>query len=291
MPKKIPISVLIMTKDEELNIRQCLESVGWADEIVVVDSGSRDKTLDIVKKHTSQIYQYRWDGKHPKKAWSLKTPRFKNDWILMLDADERATAEFRNEIGPIVAKQEGRFSGYVVRYRYWFLDRYIRFGDPVKKLVLFKKSKACFESHDISGTQAIEALEVGHEHPIIDGDTGFMKNPLLHKDARPLYYYFDRHNRYSTWEAFLLSKGRYKEVSSTTIEPRATGGWLNLRRFFKYLFLHLPLKPLLYFFYSYVLRLGFLDGYAGLAYNICKSFYAFQIGLKAGEFKRKEEAG
>jgi len=286
MSQKVPISILIMTKNEELNISHCLESVKWADEIIVVDSHSTDKTLEITKRYTDKIYQYEWDGKQPKKSWSLEVPKFSNDWILMLDADERATLEFKQEIESVVSDKNNQFAAYTVRYHYWFLGKYIKFGDPVRKLVLFRKSKSHFEKYDISGVDSIQDLEIGHEHPIIDGIVSHAKNPLLHADMRTLHFYFDRHNHYSTWEAFLIYKDKYK-TSQDTVQSKLGKDWTSSRRLLKRIFMLLPFKSFIYFVYAYIFRLGFLDGYAGLAYNVCKAFYAFQIGLKIREYKMK----
>lgn len=288
---KIPVSALIMTKNEEVNIRQCLESVKWADDIAVVDSNSTDKTIDIVKEYTDKIYQYIWDKKWPKKNWSLEKPSFKNDWILMIDADEMVTPAFKKELEGIVLGNDSGCAGYIVNYHYYFLGRIIRFGDPVRKLILFRKSKTHFERYDIEGSDAIENLETAHEQPIVNGNISRMKSPIIHADMRPLYFYFDRHNRYSTWEAILIYKEKYKEKSRDVINAEATRNWLRTRRTLKYLFLHMPFKPLVYFVYSYFFRLGFLDGYPGFAYNVCKAFYAFQIGLKTYEYKIKKPDG
>jgi hypothetical protein len=212
-------------------------------------------------------------------------PKFSNDWILMSDADERATPEFKQELEVIVNDDSNRFAGYLVRYHYLFLGKYIRFGDPVRKFILFRKSKARYEIYDMKGVEAIQPLEVGHEHPVIDGPLGLIKNPILHEDTRPLHYYFDRHSRYSTWEAYLIYNERYEKKSPAGIRPKISSGWLNARRFMKHVFLHMPFRPLAYFTYSYFFRLGFLDGYPGFAYNIRKAFYAFQIGIKLHELK------
>jgi glycosyltransferase involved in cell wall biosynthesis len=288
MSDKIKVSALIMTKDEELNIRACLESVRDVDEIIVVDSNSKDHTLEIVREFTDKIYKYEWDGKNPKKSWSLEVPKFSNDWILMLDADERLTDKFREELKKIVEDEGNEFSGYVVRYLYWFLGRFIRFGDPVKKLILFRKSRSHFEQYNIFGAKAIENLEVGHEHPIVEGKVGCMKSHILHIDTRPLYYFFQRHNCYSTWEAEIISRDLYSNDRKGKTVKLTPESLVCSRRLLKMIFLRLPFRSLLYFIYGYILRLGFLDGYPGLCYNICKSIYAYQIGLKVHELKIKE---
>ena len=272
---KIPVSVLIMTKNEENNIRCCLESVKLADEVVIVDSDSTDKTLDIAREYTDRVIQYCWDGKNPKKRWSVDTPDFKYDWVCMIDADERATPDFMEELRGIVCSADQQSNGYLARYDYWFLGKMIKHGDPVRKVVIFRKSQTDFEGYDISGADCVESLEVGHEHPVVRGKIGYMKTRLLHEDKRALYFYFDRHNRYSSWEAHLIETQRYKQH--------------NLRRFMKKIFLRLPFKPLVYFIYGYFFRLGFLDGYPGFAYNVCKAFYAFQISLKVREMRKSSE--
>ncbi|MFH1791838.1 MAG: glycosyltransferase family 2 protein [Candidatus Omnitrophota bacterium] len=281
MAEKIPVSVLVMTKNEEMNLEGCLRSVQRAGEIVIVDSHSSDGTLDIAEKYTGRIYQYDWDGRWPKKSWSLETPQFSNDWILMIDADERATDEFMDELSGVAARPDNGTAGYLVRYDYRFLGRVLKYGDPVRKLVLFRKSRARFERYDIKGTSESPFLEMGHEHPILDGKIGRMKARLLHEDMRPLYYYFERHNRYSTWEACK----RAGAAKTRHIEGNIAGDTVEIRRFCKNCFLRLPFKPLLYFTYSYIFRLGFLDGYPGLCYNICKAVYSLQIGMKMYEIK------
>src|SRR3989338_3796078 len=196
----------------------------------------------------------------------------------MIDADEVATPAFKEEVEKIVTDEKNPYSSYIVKYNYYFLGRYIRFGDPVKKLVLFRKSKTHFEKYDVSSSTQAEYLEIGHEHPIVDGRIGYIKTPILHHDNRTLYHYFDRHNRYSTWEAEVVFKNLYKDKKTLKVEGRAQGNLLEFRRLLKNIFLYMPFKTIIYFFYSYILRLGFLDGYPGLCYNICKSIYAYQIG-------------
>jgi len=285
MEQKVPVSVLIMTRNEELNIRECLESFKWAAEIVIVDSHSTDKTIEIARQYTDKIYPYTWNGKNPKKSWSLENPQFSYDWVLMPDADERGTAGFKEELEKIVTDSNDRLAGYVIKYDYWFLGKYLRFGDPVRKMILFRKSKVKFEQFDVSKQEGVQDLEVGHEHPITNGKIGSMKNPLLHDDKRPLHFYLDRHNRYSTWEAGLLLQRSYSNETGDEVSGSLKGSSVQLRRFMKKIFLKLPFKPLIYFIYGYIFRLGFLDGYPGLCYNVCKSIYAYQIALKLHELK------
>jgi len=283
MQEKIPVSVLIRTKNEEANIFDCLESVKWAQEIIIVDSYSQDKTLTIAANYTDKIYQYDYNPDLPKTGWSLETPRFSFDWILAIDADERVTAEFRDELDLIVNSSGNNYAGYYVRFNYWFLGKFLKFGDPVKKVILFKKSKSHFEKFNTSNNEASAYLECGHENLIVEGKIAYAKNRIVHVDQRSLHFYFDRHNRYSTWEADLISNKLYiKRIGG---QAKLGGNLLELRRLIKEIFLTLPFKPMFYFIYAYIFRLGFMDGYPGLCYNLCKAIYAYQIGLKVHETK------
>ena len=286
MPAKVPISVLVMTKNEEANIRACLESVKWADEVVVVDSHSEDKTLEISREYTDKIHQFEWNGRFPKKKnWSIKNVDFANEWVLILDADERASDEFGSEVEEAISGQDN-CAGYTARFDYFFMGRCIKHGDPVRKIVLFKPALASFEKLDDEELSEKADVEV-HEHQLIEGALGKLKVRLVHEDKRNLFHYFDRHNRYSSWEAYLLfRKGYSKRVSDN--DGREVSGLL-LRRYLKRIFLLLPCKPFLYFMYGYILRMGFLDGYAGFAYNLCKAIYAYQIELKLYEMKQKDK--
>lgn len=284
MSQKVPVSILIMTKNEELNISHCLESVKWASEIFVVDSHSTDRTLEIARRYTDKIIQFDWNGQLPKKKnWSLKNLPFSFEWVLTLDADEVAPAQLKDEISAILEKK-GHNDGYVAKFDYYFLGKRIKHGDPVRKLILFKHRLTEFEQLDDSGLDFRAEVEV-HEHPIVKGRAGCLKTHITHNDKRKLEHYFDRHNRYSTWEAFLIYEGKYRQRSPATIQNKLGRDWISSRRLLKHIFLLSPFKSFIYFIYAYIFRLGFLDGYVGFAYNVCKAFYAFQIGLKIREYK------
>ena len=285
---KVPISVIVTTKNEEKNIRQCLESIMWADEIFIVDSQSEDATLDIAGEYTDKIYQFHCDGRLPKKKnWALRNMPFSYDWVLLLDADEIAPQSLEDEVRELLKNNRG-CSAFVSRFDCYFLGKPIKHGDPTRKLVFFKHNKASYEELDDFGLEGRADVEV-HEHQIIDGKIGFLKSRIMHNDRKNLFHYFNRHNRYSSWEAHLIYKNRYNEDSSKNIAAKTSGSWLNTRRLMKNIFLKLPFKPLIYFIYGYFIRLGFLDGYPGFAYNMCKAFYAFQISLKVRELKKGQK--
>src|SRR5438093_11332304 len=138
---KIPVSVIVMTKEEERNIAKCLRSVEGFDEVFVVDSDSTDRTCAIAGAMGAKIVRFRWDGRYPKKKqWCLENLPFAHDWVLYLDADELLTPELREEIAGLLARPS-RHAGWFATYEYVFLDRPLRHGHRVHKLVLFARTR------------------------------------------------------------------------------------------------------------------------------------------------------
>ena len=222
------LSVIIIAKNEEESIRVCLDSVAWADEIIVLDSGSTDATVDICRKYTDKVYVTDWIGHGPQKNRALKLAT--GDWVLALDADEWVTPELKEEIIRIVhnprehaAFEMARLSSYCGQYIHhcgWWPDRITR---------LFKNGKARFNDHLI------------HDKLIVDGSIGRLSNHLMHRSFRDLDHMLDKLNRYSTGGArVLLSEGEKSSLSKAVLH----GFWS--------------------FFQTYIVRAGFLDGRMGL---------------------------
>lgn len=284
----VPLSVLIPTKNEEKNIRKCLESVAWADEIYVVDSHSTDHTAEIARSMGATVVNFSWDGAGPRKLnWSLKNIPFRHEWLLVVDADEEPSASLRGEIASTIIQGKEPYAGYLVPYHYYFLGKLLKHGDPLWKLILLQHRRAHYEHREVPGMEIYD-LEM-HCHPIIDGEIGRLHSPMIHRDFDDLHHHFARHNVYSDWEALLRT--RYRDRSMTgEIRPRLFGSPVERRRFLKRLFLSLPGKSWIYFFYSYVLRGGFLDGRPGFIYNVLKAFYWYQISIKEYEVRLRETA-
>jgi glycosyltransferase involved in cell wall biosynthesis len=284
----IPISVLIPTRNEEQNIRKCVDSVAWSDDIWVVDSHSADHTVEIARRLGVQVLSFCWDGKGPRKLnWSLANVPFRHEWLLVVDADEEPSAQLRDEILTRVVTKKESHAGYLVPYEYYFLGRLLKHGDRLWKLIVFKLADTRYERRELPGMENYD-LEM-HCHPIINGSIGTLNGPMIHRDFDNLGHYFDRHNIYSEWEALLrtryCSRGHDGEIT-----PRLFGSFMERRRFFKQLFLASPAKPFLYFLYSYVLRGGFLDGRQGFIYNVLKAIYWYQISIKAFEIQLQQDS-
>ena len=283
--KRIPVSVLIPAKNEELNLPACLESVARADEILIVDSQSEDRSIEIAEEYGAQVIQFHFNGRWPKKKnWSLENLPFRNDWVLIVDCDERITPELWDEIAIAIANPE--YNGYYLNRKVFFLGKWIRYGGkyPDWNLRLFKHKLGRYENlqtEDIANTGDNEV----HEHVILQGQVGYLKEDMLHIDFRDIYQWLARHNRYSNWEARVYYNLLSGQDNSTTIKANFFGDAVQRKRFLKKIWVRLPFKPLLRFILFYFIRLGFLDGFPGYIYGRLLSQYEYQIGVKLYELR------
>ena len=283
---KIPVSVLIPAKNEETNLPACLESVKRADEVFVVDSQSSDRSVEIAKIYDANVVQFHFNGRWPKKKnWSLDNLPFRNDWVLIVDCDERITPELWDEIA--LAIQTSDYEGYYLNRKVFFLGKWIRYGGkyPDWNLRLFKHKKGRYENLSTEEIRNTGDNEV-HEHVILDGKVGYLKNDMLHIDFRDLYHWLERHNRYSNWEARVYLNLLNSKDDSGTIGANLFGDAVQRKRFLKTLWVRLPFKPTLRFILFYFIRLGFLDGKAGYIYGRLLSQYEYQIGVKLYELRQ-----
>lgn len=283
MGEKVPISVLLPVRNEELNIREALESVKWADEIFVVDSQSTDRTVEIAREYTDKIVQFHYSGGWPKKQnWALDNLSFSYDWVFILAADERVTPELKDEI--IEAITTGTADGYWVDRELIFLGRPLRHCfRPNWCLRLFKHRLGRYERLEDLDMPDTGDIEV-HEHIVLKGRTGYLKNPLIHHDFRSLSAWLERHNRYSNWEAGVYLKFR-QEPLNFSIKKFISAEPVWRKRMLKRLWVRLPFRPVLRFLYLYLIKKGFLDGKQGLIYCILMAIHEFIISIKIWELK------
>lgn len=273
------ISVLMPVLNEEKNLPAALESVRGADEIWVVDSHSRDRTAEIARECGANVVQFDYPGFGPKKKnWALQNLPFRNEWVLILDADERLTPALRREIEDAITTD--RADGFYLDREYIFLGRSLKSFRPNWNLRLFKHSLGRYEllGTNVGSTGDNEV----HEHVVLNGRTGYLQSPLLHEDYRPLSSWIDNHNRYSSWEAEV-----YRELAAEQPDFQL---WKLLqlepvwrKRLLKRIWVRLPVRPLLRFLLFYVVRRGFRDGWQGLTYAILMGYYEYLIGLKLWE--------
>lgn len=287
---KLPVTVVVPVLNEEVNLPACLESVAWADEIFVVDSGSKDRTCEIAEQYGAKPVQFQYvPGGPRKKNWSLDTLPMRNEWVLLIDADERITDELQKEIRQLFANGP-KEDGYYLNRMHLFLGTWLRHGGnfPSWNMRLLKRNAGRYERLGTEELDSAGDVEV-HEHIVLNGKAGYLKAPMLHEDFKDLQQFIDRHNRYSTWDAqmrTILANGG-KEIDS--IEPRFFGTPVERKRFLKRIWVRLPAKPLLRFLYMYIWKFGFLDGRAGFVYSCFKAVQEFHIATKMYENRLRNQ--
>jgi glycosyltransferase involved in cell wall biosynthesis len=234
------ISAVIICKNEEENLRDCLESVKWADEIVVVDSGSTDATLDIAREYTDKVIHHDWEGYGPQKQFAMEQATC--DWLLNVDADERVTLELVDEIKALMAQQSPKCNGYTVPRRTFYLGRWITRGGwyPDRKMRLVRSGFGSW------GDTAI------HENLTVDGPIGNLKGDLLHFTYKDMADHLQVINEFTTLSAQkMYDEGKRHSLLNILTNP--------------------PWK----FFRMYLLKLGFLDGIPGFLIATLGSYYVF----------------
>lgn len=265
--EKVPLSVVIMTFNEELNVEHCLRWVhGWADEIFVVDSFSTDQTLDIVRRYTDLVFQHAYEGHSQQWNWALQSLPFNNSWVLALDADFSVTPELREAITQVVSVDDPNIDGYYVRHRQIFRGRFIRHGTiyPRYWLRLFRRQKVYIDEHDLVDL-----------HFYVKGGTGRLEYDVIedNRKEREIAFWIEKQIRFAKQQA-VEELQRRTGSTSTPVPPKFFGTPNQRTLWLKNLWYRLPLyvRPFLYFLYRYILRLGFLDGKEGFLYHFTQAF-------------------
>ena len=247
------LSVITITLNEESNIGPCLESVRWADEIIVLDSGSTDRTVAIAQRYTKRVHRVTWEGYGPTRNRGLA--RAHGEWILWLDADERITPDLGREIQEILERNDPAVSGYAIPRRAYFLGKWIRHCGwyPGRVTRLFRKSESSFTTARV------------HEGITIRGVILSSQNDMVHLTDPDLDRYFNKFNRYTTLAAEeMRDAGREASVLDLFVRPPFT------------------------FVKMYIIRLGFLDGLHGFILCVLSSAYVFVKYAKLWHIRRGE---
>lgn len=272
------ISIFILTYNEEIEIGACIESALLSDDVIVVDSFSSDRTIDIARQYPVQVFQHAFESHGKQRTWMLENIPVKNDWVYILEADERMTPELFQEC--LEASQSDRFIGYYVAERVMFMNHWIRHSTqyPRYQLRLFQHGRVVFTDY-------------GHtEREVCDGKTSFLENTYPHYTCgKGFDRWLEKHNRYSSDEA--LETIRQLENGTINWQELVWGNSeVERRRALKNLSLRLPLRPFIRFIYMYIGLRGFLDGRAGLTWCILQAFYEYLILLKVWEIKNTSPA-
>ncbi len=249
------ISATIITYNEAHDIQACLESVKWVDEIIVVDSGSTDATLEFCKKYNARIVVNPWPGYVNQKNFSLKLAS--NEWVIALDADERLSVELNSQIKALLKNNLFKNDGYFMPRRTYYFGRWINHCGwyPDYKLRLFRKSKGIWQGDD------------PHDFVSINGTTGYLRGDILHYPYKDIDEHLKKISLYTSIMAEIAySKG------------------------FKFKIGKLIFSPVAKFFRMYLLRFGFLDGLQGFVIALMGAYYIFLRHLKLWEIYRSKNA-
>ncbi|MGH7388813.1 MAG: glycosyltransferase family 2 protein [Candidatus Rokuibacteriota bacterium] len=245
------LSAVVVTLNEEERLRACLESVAWADEIVVVDAESHDKTVQIAREFTDRVLVRPWPGFAAQKNFGLE--QASGDWLLSLDADEEVSPELRDEVSALL-RAPAAADGYAVPRRNIFLGQWIRHGGlyPDWQVRLFRSGRGRFVARDV------------HESVEVDGAVGRLAGHLVHRSYRDLSDFFERAHRYSTLAARdAVRRGRTARARELLFRP--VGRFLAM----------------------YVAQRGFLDGRKGLLLAALYAYYVFMRTAKVWEVARR----
>jgi glycosyltransferase involved in cell wall biosynthesis len=252
MGDRRPFSVAVVCRDEEDRIRACLESAGFADEIVVVDSGSTDRTMEIVKEFTDRAYHREWKGWRDQKSWAAQ--QCSHEWVLTLDADEAISPELKTEIEEVLSRERIIEQGFTIPRRTFYMGRWIRHTGwyPDRKLRLYKKEAAVFGGDD------------PHEEIEVPGEVGELSGDLLHHTYRDFRHHAQQIARYAMVNAEARhQRGARARLSDILFRPAFT-----------------VLK-------SYLLELGFLDGFPGFLISVMNGYYTFMKYVRLREISRE----
>ncbi len=246
------LTVIVPTFNEEENLQECLESVSWADEIMVVDSGSTDATLEIARRFTDRILVHEYINSANQKNWAI--PQATHPWVMIVDSDERVTPQLKREIEETL--EAPQHQGYSIGRFNHFLGHPLRHGGwsprEDRNIRLFMRDKGRYEDKEV------------HADVLVEGTVGHLKNPLIHYSYRTLDQYFRKMERYTRWAAMDIAKSKRRVR------------WH-----------HVTLRPLGDFLRLYFMKLGFLDGFPGLIIALLSAYYVMVKYSRAWELEKK----
>ncbi len=267
------VSALIFTLNEEINLPHCLGSLGWCDDIVVVDSFSSDKTEVVCKAAGARFYQRAFDGFGTQRNWALENIELKNRWVLILDADERVPPELARELLQRAKEAPNDVGAYRVRRRFYMWGRWLRYSSlyPTWVVRFVRVGRVTYVNR-------------GHaETEVVQGVVGQLEHDLIDEDHKGISAWFERQNQYARKDAEyeLNNRGRLRARDFVSRDP------LTRRAAIKRLASRLPFRGSMYFLYSYVFRRGFLDGRDGFVFCVMRAMYQSQVQVRLYDAKRR----
>lgn len=273
------LTAIVLTKNEELNIADCLKSIQpLAKRIVVVDSFSTDRTVEIVKEYGADVYQHEFINYSKQFLYGLKETGIDTKWVLRIDADERLTDASRAEVEALCeANMDTDVNGIILRFEVTFLGKKLRHGGiyPFRKLLVFKR-----------GIGTIEDRYMDEHIVISEGRTVEVKNDSEHHDFKDLAYFIQKHNWYSSREVldYIQNTELQNEDGKELNHKAGVKRWIKFHIYYK---LPMGMRAHLYYWYRYYIKLGFLDGKEGKIYAFMQAYwYRYLVDAKIYEYQK-----
>jgi len=272
-----PVSVIVLTLNEEVNLPRCLESLRWCNDVVVLDSFSTDATTEIAKICGARLFQRKFDDYAKQRNHALKEIEYKNPWVLMVDADEVVPEEMVQEIGEVLASCKEEVTLFRMRRKDFFLGQWIKHSSSYKELWFGRLMRV--------GRVWVERAINEEFHT--DGQVALLQSSVLHYPFNKGFHsWLEKHNKYSSMEADLkFHQGVYKWKWSDFrhVDPATK------RKALKALAYSLPGRPLIMFIGRYLVKGGIMDGRAGFTYCILKTIYEYMIDFKVRELSLRKQ--
>ena len=275
------IVAIIMTLNEELHLERCIISLkSFVSQIVIADCFSTDSTLEIARAHGARLIQHQWVNHAIQFNWALTQLDADTDWVLRIDADEYLTPELAEQIKGCIRSVGPEIVGIYTGRRMTFQGRLIRHGGvfPIRLLRLFRYGKGECENRWMD------------EHIKVNGPTLDLQGEIIDDNLSPLTWWIDKHNKYASREAIELLNLQYHFMPRDSVYRLRSSNNVEVKRWIKeVIYARLPVgwRAFAYFFYRYVIRLGFLDGYEGTAFHFLQGFwYRYLVDAKVAEVKR-----
>lgn len=267
----IPVSVLILTKNEEQNLPGCLASLRWSDDIHVYDSFSTDKTIEIAQIANAKVTQRQFDNWATHQNWGLQNIPFKYGWIFYIDADERITSKLASNLKKAIEDSNKNVAFHVQR-RDFFMGHWLKHVQVSPFYIrLFRPEKMRYE-------RLVNPIS------LVDGAVGQIEGFLDHYPfSKGITHWLERHNSYSSFEAQQIITDHLNKRSVNLYKALFSSDFQERRFHQKALFYRFPMRPIIKFLLLYILKGGFLDGKAGWNYALLQSFYEYMIVLKTNE--------
>ncbi|WP_171093303.1 glycosyltransferase family 2 protein [Usitatibacter rugosus] len=272
------VSAMIFTLNEEIHLPGCLQSLSWCDDVIVVDSGSTDRTTAITSDSGARLFVHPFTGFGDQRNWALDNTSPKHPWILILDADERVPPPLAEELKRVSHTTPASIDAYRVKRRFHMWGRWLQHSS-------------------LYPTWVVRLVRLGHvryvnrghaETQVVDGATADLEFDLIDENLKGIDEWFERQNRYST-----------KDAEHEIAAERASPSWSGLvngdplvrRAALKGIAMRMPGRPLLYFIYAYVLRGGFRDGRDGFVFCMMRALYQGMVVAKKHDIRRRAVAG